>query len=85
MELARPYNLGRKSPKTGEKQEGQVEGTYYAVVTPDYSLIQEKRTPEYLATHEKVRITLYSMFFCLGAETGETVEPEWVKNSKAID
>lgn len=66
--------LAEKALKTGEPQSGTVYGTYYAVVTPDYNLIEEKRTPEYLATHEKVRIALYSLFFTLGVEKGETIK-----------
>lgn len=70
--------MAEKAVATGEEQRGVVEGTYFAVVKPEYGLAEDKRTLLYLETHEKVRITLYSVFFTLGATKGETVPCPWV-------
>jgi hypothetical protein len=59
--------------ETGEEQRGSFEGTYYAVVKPEYGIIDEKQTEEYKAAHEKVRVCLYNLAFTLTAEKGETV------------
>ena len=66
--------LVEKALETGEPQQGNIDGMYYAVVTPHYGLIKSAQTPEYLKTHEKVRVALYSLFFTLGVEKGVTIK-----------
>lgn len=65
--------MAEKAIATGETQMGRIDVTYFAVVTPEYRVSDSVQTPEYLATHEKVSIVLYSMFFTLNAEKGEMV------------
>jgi hypothetical protein len=75
--------LAEKALETGHEQSGPIEYGYYAVATPDYGVIEKAITPEYLATHEKVRIFLYASFFTLHAEKGPTQKPEWLKEKRS--
>jgi len=75
--------LAEKAMATGETQSGHVQDGYYAVATPDYGVIESARTPEYIATHEKVRIFLYASFFTIHAEKGPTQKPEWLKEQRS--
>src|ERR1700688_1413238 len=71
--------LAKRAIETGQEQAGAIQGgQYYAIATPDYGIVESRRTAEYVALHEKVRIFLYSGFFTLHAEKGKTVQPEWL-------
>lgn len=63
----------RKCLKDGETVQGEFGGTYYAVVKPDYGVIERLQTEEYKAAHEKVRVTLYNMASTIHVEKGKTI------------
>ncbi len=57
---------------TGSEQQGSFGGTYYAIVKPEWAIIEEKQTDEYKSTHEKVSICLYNLAHTLSVEQGPT-------------
>jgi hypothetical protein len=65
--------MAEKAVETGEVQQGKFQGIYFAIVTPEHGIVKSAQTPEYLALHEKCRVTLYSMYFTLDVEKGETI------------
>ena len=49
--------LAKRAIETGQEQAGAIQGgQYYAIATPDYGIVESRRTAEYVALHEKVRI-----------------------------